>query len=68
MFKVTMFNNVLSTLLNIKQSREIIEQLSMDAITIKVNASNIFTVINSAWLYEFKRTYNYCYPLIYTYS
>ena len=50
MFKVTMFNNVLCTLLNIKQSREIIEEqlLSMDVITIKVNASNFVTVINSA--------------------
>lgn len=49
MFKVTMFNNVLCTLLNIKQSREIIEeQLSMDVITIKVNASNFVTAINSA--------------------
>lgn len=48
-FKVTMFNNVLSALLNIKQSREIIEEqlLSMDVITIKVNASNIVTAINS---------------------
>ena len=45
-FKVTTFNNVLSTLLNIKQSREIIEEqlLSMDVITIEVKASNI--VIN----------------------
>ena len=50
MFKVTMFNNVLSTLLSIKQSREIIEEqlLSMDVFTIKFNASNIVTAINSA--------------------